>query len=39
MRIGDPISTAGLTLREMEGLSARVQRALEQMYYAEKETL
>ena len=39
MLIGDPISTAGLTLREMEGLSTRVQRALEQMYYAEKETL
>jgi 1-acyl-sn-glycerol-3-phosphate acyltransferase len=32
MRVGDPISTAGLTLREMEGLSARVQRALEEMY-------
>jgi 1-acyl-sn-glycerol-3-phosphate acyltransferase len=39
MRIGDPISTAGLTLREMEGLSAKVQRALDQMYYAEKEAL
>src|SRR6266404_1455340 len=36
MRIGNPISTVGLTLREMEGLSARVQRALEQMYYAER---
>jgi 1-acyl-sn-glycerol-3-phosphate acyltransferase len=39
MRVGDAISTAGLTLREMEELSARVQRALEQMYYAENEVL
>jgi 1-acyl-sn-glycerol-3-phosphate acyltransferase len=39
MRVGNPISTAGLTLRQMEGLSAQVQRSLEQMYYAEKEAL
>lgn len=32
MRVGDPISTAGLTLREMEALSAEVQGALETMY-------
>jgi 1-acyl-sn-glycerol-3-phosphate acyltransferase len=32
MRVGDPISTAGLTLREMEALSAEVQGALEAMY-------
>jgi 1-acyl-sn-glycerol-3-phosphate acyltransferase len=33
MRVGEPISTAGLTLREMESLSSKVQRSLEAMYY------
>lgn len=33
MRVGEPIPTAGLTLRDMEALSARVQRALEDLYY------
>jgi 1-acyl-sn-glycerol-3-phosphate acyltransferase len=33
MKVGEPISTAGLTLREMESLSAEVQRSLEAMYY------
>jgi 1-acyl-sn-glycerol-3-phosphate acyltransferase len=33
MRVGEPISTAGLTLREMESLSAEVQRSLEAMYH------
>lgn len=33
MRVGEPISTAGLTLRDLEGLSARVQAALEKLYY------
>lgn len=33
MRVGKPISTAGLTTRDMEELSAKVQRALEDMYY------
>jgi 1-acyl-sn-glycerol-3-phosphate acyltransferase len=33
MRVGKPIATAGLTLREMETLSANVQRELEEMYY------
>jgi 1-acyl-sn-glycerol-3-phosphate acyltransferase len=33
MRVGQPIPTAGLTLRDMEALSARVQRALEDLYY------
>lgn len=35
MRVGKPISTAGLTLRDMEVLSAKVQRAVEEMYYAD----
>ena len=34
MRVGEPIATAGLTLRDMEALSRRVQREMEGMYYA-----
>ena len=33
MRVGAPIPTAGLTLRDMEALSGRVQKALEDLYY------
>jgi 1-acyl-sn-glycerol-3-phosphate acyltransferase len=33
MRVGKPISTAGLTLRDMDTLSAKVQTALEELYY------
>jgi len=33
MRVGEPISTAGLTLRDMEAVSSRVQKALEALYY------
>lgn len=33
MRVGEPIATAGLSLRDMEGLSAKVQREMEGMYY------
>ncbi len=33
MRVGEPIATAGLSLREMEALSGKVQKALEGMYY------
>jgi 1-acyl-sn-glycerol-3-phosphate acyltransferase len=36
MRVGRPISTAGLTLRQLDELSARVQRALEQLYYSDE---
>jgi 1-acyl-sn-glycerol-3-phosphate acyltransferase len=34
MRVGEPISTVGLTLRDLEPLSARVQKAVEDLYYA-----
>jgi 1-acyl-sn-glycerol-3-phosphate acyltransferase len=34
MRVGDPIATAGLTLRDLDALSARVQREMERMYAA-----
>jgi len=33
MRVGEPISTIGLTLRDMETLSASVQAAMEKLYY------
>jgi 1-acyl-sn-glycerol-3-phosphate acyltransferase len=33
MRVGEPISTAGLTMRDLEALSAKVQKALEDLYY------
>ncbi|MFZ0760455.1 MAG: lysophospholipid acyltransferase family protein [Candidatus Sulfotelmatobacter sp.] len=34
MRVGDPISTAGMTMRDMEAVSARVKKAMEDLYYA-----
>jgi 1-acyl-sn-glycerol-3-phosphate acyltransferase len=33
MRVGTPISTAGCDLRHMEELSAKVQKAMENLYY------
>ena len=33
MRVGEPISTTGLTLRDMQTLSAKVQKAMEDLYY------
>jgi 1-acyl-sn-glycerol-3-phosphate acyltransferase len=33
MRVGEPIPTTGLTLRDMDALSTRVQKALEDLYY------
>jgi 1-acyl-sn-glycerol-3-phosphate acyltransferase len=33
MRVGEPISTTGLTMRDLEALSAKVQAALEKLYY------
>jgi 1-acyl-sn-glycerol-3-phosphate acyltransferase len=33
MRVGEPISTQGLTMRDLESLSARVQKAVEALYY------
>jgi 1-acyl-sn-glycerol-3-phosphate acyltransferase len=34
MRVGEPIATAGMSLRDMEMLSGKVQREIEGMYYA-----
>lgn len=39
MRVGEPISTAGLTGRDLEALSAKVHRALEELYYADSKDL
>ena len=33
MRVGQPISTTGLTTRDMDQLSLRVQKAMEDLYY------
>jgi 1-acyl-sn-glycerol-3-phosphate acyltransferase len=33
MRVGEPIPTAGLTMKELPALSQRVQKALEELYY------
>jgi len=33
MRVGEPISTSGLTMRDLEALSARVQKSVEELYY------
>ena len=34
MRVGEPISTVGLKMKDLEALSAQVQKALENLYYA-----
>ena len=35
MRVGEPISTAGYSLREMEALSEKVHQAMADLYYGE----
>ena len=35
MRVGEPISTAGLAMRDLEALSSKVQKAVEDLYYPE----
>lgn len=37
MRVGEPISTAGLTLRDMDQLSSKVQLELEELCYSQGE--
>jgi len=36
MRVGEPISTAGLTTRDLEALSAKVHQAMEELYYGDR---
>ncbi|MGC2550491.1 MAG: lysophospholipid acyltransferase family protein [Candidatus Sulfotelmatobacter sp.] len=33
MRVGEPISTAGLTMRDLETVSDKVKKAIEELYY------
>jgi 1-acyl-sn-glycerol-3-phosphate acyltransferase len=33
MRVGEPISTTGLTMRDLEAVSVKVQKAVEDLYY------
>ena len=35
MRVGQAISTAGMTMRDLEAVSAKVRKAMEDLYYAE----
>src|ERR1700680_1961812 len=35
MRVGEPISTAGMTMRDLEAVSAKVRKAMEDLSYAE----
>jgi 1-acyl-sn-glycerol-3-phosphate acyltransferase len=35
MRVGEPISTVGMTMRDMEAVSAKVKKAMEDLYYAQ----
>jgi 1-acyl-sn-glycerol-3-phosphate acyltransferase len=35
MRVGEPISTAGMTMRNLEAVSEKVRKAMEDLYYAE----
>lgn len=38
MRVGEPISTAGLRGHDMEALSAKVKKAVEELYYGARTT-
>jgi hypothetical protein len=33
MRVGEPISTAGLKMKDMEAVSEKVRKAMEELYY------
>jgi 1-acyl-sn-glycerol-3-phosphate acyltransferase len=35
MRVGEPISTAGMTIRDMEAVSAKVMQEMQRLYYRE----
>jgi len=38
MRVGEPISTAGLTVRDLEALSSRVKAAMEKLHHEPSKT-
>ena len=33
MRVGEPISTTGMTMRDLEAVSGKVMREMEKLYY------
>jgi 1-acyl-sn-glycerol-3-phosphate acyltransferase len=33
MRVGEPIPTTGLTMRDLESVSDKVKKAIEELYY------
>jgi hypothetical protein len=33
MRVGEPISTAGMTMRDLEAVSGKVMQELQSLYY------
>ncbi len=35
MRVGEPISTTGMTMRDLEAVSEKVKKAMEELYYAD----
>jgi 1-acyl-sn-glycerol-3-phosphate acyltransferase len=37
MRVGQPISTTGLAMRDLEAVSAKVRKAVEDLYYPQSE--
>jgi 1-acyl-sn-glycerol-3-phosphate acyltransferase len=39
MRVGEPISTIGMTMRDLEAVSAKVQKAIEDLYYSKGPAL
>jgi 1-acyl-sn-glycerol-3-phosphate acyltransferase len=39
MRVGEPISTAGMTMRDLESVSAKVKKAMEDLYCAQGPVL
>ncbi len=36
MRVGEPISTAGMKMKDLEAVSEKVRKAMEDLYYAER---
>jgi hypothetical protein len=38
MRVGEPVSTAGLTLRDTDEVSAEVKAAIEALHSAQRST-
>ncbi len=39
MRVGEPISTVGLTMRDLEAVSTKVRKAMEDLYYGQNPAI